>query len=174
MRILSHQCRRFTYSVTSPSLASATAPTNGVEELVFSNCLLLLVGVEAGDAAVTTKAAKAIARITRKTDASLVVINGFSQMADPRSHCDPVQAQQILHTLAELLHQRGLDIHQMPFGWNKRWSADVEGGEWQQRVTHITPPWNTMPAVPALPTVEPHIGGLSPSAAARRPHERTR
>lgn len=43
----------------------------------------------------------------------------------------------ILQSLVDLLEQNALTVHTMPFGWNKRWHADVLDGEWEQRVTHL-------------------------------------
>ncbi|MFI6361151.1 hypothetical protein ACIBG0_00230 [Nocardia sp. NPDC050630] len=43
----------------------------------------------------------------------------------------------MLTNLAESLQARGACVHLMPFGWNKRWQADVLDGEREQRVVHV-------------------------------------
>ncbi len=96
-----------------------------------------MVGVERGDSTSSTAAAKIVRRIASKTDASHIVINGFSHLATPGERSDIPTALHILTNLAESLQARGAHIHLMPFGWNKRWQADVLDGEWEQRVVHL-------------------------------------
>ncbi|MGF6889576.1 hypothetical protein ABIA39_009041 [Nocardia sp. GAS34] len=138
MKILSQRCATLEYTVTTASSAAVMLDSVNIGELQeFSDCLFLLVGVERSDLGVARRAAKVINRIANKTGAIGIVINGFSQMADPHEHCDGPTAQRVLAVLAELLSARGWDVHTMPFGWNKQWTAQVLDGEWEQRVTHL-------------------------------------
>lgn len=55
----------------------------------------------------------------------------------PGERSDVPTALTVLTGLAESLEARGVRVHLMPFGWNKRWQADVLDGEWEQRVVHL-------------------------------------
>ncbi|WP_433683896.1 threonyl-tRNA synthetase editing domain-containing protein [Nocardia sp. CA-119907] len=138
MKILSSRCRTFEYTVTtaSPAAVDLESTAIGVPK-TFSDCLLLMVGVERGDSASSTAAAKIVWRIASKTDAAHIVINGFSHLATPGERSDIPTALHVLADLAESLEARGAHVHLMPFGWNKRWHADVLDGEWEQRVVHL-------------------------------------
>ncbi|WP_328411175.1 threonyl-tRNA synthetase editing domain-containing protein [Nocardia sp. NBC_00403] len=138
MRIYSSRCHTFEYTVTTPSPAAidlepaALGVTN-----TFSDCLLLMVGVERGDLSFSKVATKNVWRIAAKTHATCIVINGFAHLASPGERSDVPTALSVLSNLAERLQQRGVQVHLMPFGWNKRWQADVLDGEWEQRVVHL-------------------------------------
>ncbi|MEU0503394.1 threonyl-tRNA synthetase editing domain-containing protein [Nocardia sp. NPDC005998] len=138
MKILSSRCRTFEYTVTtaSPVAVSLEPAAIGVTNS-FSDCLLLMVGVERGDSPPSKAAIKIVRRIASKTDASHIVINGFSHLATPGERSDVPTALTVLASLAESLEARGVLVHLMPFGWNKRWQADVLDGEWEQRVVHL-------------------------------------
>jgi len=138
MRIVSNRCRTFEYTVTtaSPVAVSLEPAAIGVTNS-FSDCLLLMVGVERGDCSASKAATKIVRRIASKTDASHIVINGFSHLANPGERSDVPTALTVLTDLAESLQARGASVHLMPFGWNKRWQADVLDGEWEQRVVHL-------------------------------------
>jgi hypothetical protein len=78
-----------------------------------------------------------VRRIAAKTAASGIVINGFAHLAAPGRRSDIETAVQVLANLVEHLEKRGAPVHLMPFGWNKRWQADVLDGEWEQRMVHL-------------------------------------
>jgi hypothetical protein len=138
MRILSQRCRTLTYRVTtaSPCAIPLDDTVRGVTHL-FTDCLLLHAGVEQGDRSRIGDAAKSVRRILTKTGADAIVINGFSHLGDPARRSDVPTAMEVLTALSERLAARGVTVHLMPFGWNKRWSADVLDGEWEQRVVHL-------------------------------------
>jgi hypothetical protein len=138
MKIFSSRCRTFEYTVTtaSPAAVDLESAAIGVPN-TFSDCLLLMVGVERDDSTSSKAAAKIVRRIASKTNASHIVINGFSHLATPGERSDVPTALTVLTSLAECLRARGARVHLMPFGWNKRWQADVLDGEWEQRVVHL-------------------------------------
>jgi hypothetical protein len=138
MKIFSSRCRTFEYTVTTASPAAIELePTAIGATNSFSDCLVLMVGVERRDSASSEAATKAVRRIAAKTEASHIVINGFAHLANPGERSDIPTARDVLAGLAERLTERGERVHLMPFGWNKRWQADVLDGEWEQRVVHL-------------------------------------
>ncbi len=140
MRILSQRCRTFTYTVTTagPCAVPLDVSTLGIPR-PFTDCLALHIGVEKGDHTRVGDAGKAVRRIVAKTAATDVVINGFSHLADPALRGDATTAMEVLATLTERLAGKGHRVHLMPFGWNKRWSAEILDGEWEQRMVHLPP-----------------------------------
>ncbi|WP_158675605.1 threonyl-tRNA synthetase editing domain-containing protein [Nocardia stercoris] len=140
MNILCQRCRTFEYSLTTPGPGAAELdPGSRGQTYRFTDCVFLLVGIEEGDPRATTAAAKAIRRIARKTGATQIVLNGFSHLARPKLRPTAATASQALDALANRLRENGFATHQMPFGWNKSWRADVCDGEWQQRMVYIEP-----------------------------------
>lgn len=147
MRILTIRCRRFEYEVTSASSAAVPLEPHQIRtEHTFDACLFLMVGVEHGDLEVIKSAAKMVRRVANKTMARHVAINGFSHLADPEARPGADTAGSTLRQLAECLSEH-IDVHLMPFGWNKRWSADVLDGEWEQRVLYVPTRADTAPLV---------------------------
>jgi len=140
MRILSQRCRTFTYTVTTagPCAVPLDVSFLGVAR-PFTDCLALHIGVEKGDHTRVNDATKSIRRIIAKTAATDVVLNGFSHLADPARRSDVPTAIEVLAALTERLAGKGERVHLMPFGWNKRWSAEILDGEWEQRVVHLLP-----------------------------------
>ncbi len=148
MRILSQRCRTFTYTVTTagPCAVPLDVSSLGIAH-PFTDCLVLHVGVEMEDRARVGDAAKAVRRIIAKTGATDVVINGFSHLADPAQRGNAPTAVEVLNALTERLVGRGERVHLMPFGWNKRWSAEILDGEWEQRMVHLGAHQNMVPSL---------------------------
>lgn len=140
MRILSQRCRTFTYTVTtaSPCAVPLDISFRGVAH-PFTDCLAIHVGVETGDLTRVGDATKSIRRIIAKTAATAVVLNGFSHLADPALRGDVPTAMEVLAALTDRLAAKGERVHLMPFGWNKRWTAEILDGEWEQRIVHLLP-----------------------------------
>ncbi|WP_216899703.1 threonyl-tRNA synthetase editing domain-containing protein [Nocardia alni] len=138
MRILSQRCRTFTYTVTTagPCAVPLDVAILGIPH-PFTDCLVLHIGVEKGDDARVGDAVKSVRRIIAKTAATDAVINGFSHLADPAQRGDVPMAMGVLDALTERLADKGTRVHLMPFGWNKRWSAEILDGEWEQRMVHL-------------------------------------
>jgi hypothetical protein len=141
MKIFISRCRTFEYTVTTagPSAVKLEPTKLGVPQS-FAHCLALMIGVERGDLSSLSLATKMIRRVVTKTDATSIVINGFSHLATPDNRPDVSVAEKVLSDLSDRLERRGERVHLMPFGWNKRWRADVLDGEWEQRVIHLPAP----------------------------------
>jgi len=144
MRLFSQYCRTLEYAV---AIADAPAVPLDAEDIgrvhSFEECLMVMVGVEQGDADTSrvSAAAKAVNRICRNTQVTpkRVVLNAFAGLADRRICADPAEADAAVAALADRLKARGHDVHVMPFGWNKEWSATVAPGVWEQRVVELKP-----------------------------------
>ncbi|RDI52624.1 hypothetical protein [Nocardia mexicana] len=155
MRIFSSRCHRFEYRVTAASpCAVGLEPSDIGVTKPFFDCLLLLVGVERGDLALTGSAVDIVKRIAAQTSSSYIVIDGFAQWAEddellgPTTEFDVLaslaDALDVLADLAERLEERGELVHLMPFGWSKIRRADVMDGQWTQHVTDVrrdAPAW---------------------------------
>ncbi|AHH22135.1 hypothetical protein NONO_c73800 [Nocardia nova SH22a] len=140
MRILSSRCRKFVYTVTTPSPAAVDLDPLSIGTVNrFDECLFLMVGAEREDVRLGSRPVKVIRRTMTKTAAQCVVINGFSHLAHPCDRPHAETALDVLQTLTAALQGRGISVHLMPFGWNKRWTAEVLDGEWEQRVDYLTP-----------------------------------
>ncbi|MEU4340825.1 threonyl-tRNA synthetase editing domain-containing protein [Nocardia sp. NPDC023852] len=155
MKIFSSRCRTFEYTVTtaSPSAIWLEPAKVGVAQS-FSDCLALMIGVERGDLSSLSVATKMIRRVVTKTDATSIVINGFSHLATPGNRSDVAISKEVLSSLSARLEARGERVHLMPFGWNKRWNADVLDGEWEQRVIHLPAPGMDPPSATVSQTVQ--------------------
>lgn len=84
MNIFSQRCRVLEYTVTTASQGAISLDTGHVGSVLsVSDCLFLLVGIEQQDTVVVRRATKEIRRIARKTATAAIVVNGFSQLANP-------------------------------------------------------------------------------------------
>ncbi|GAB2689073.1 hypothetical protein [Nocardia thraciensis] len=156
MRIFSSRCHRFEYRITAASpCAVGLEPSDIGVTKPFVDCLLLLVGVERGDLALTGAAVDIVKRIAAHTGSSCIVIDGFAQWAaddgllGPATEFDVLaglaDALDVLADLTERLEERGELVHLMPFGWSKIRRADVLDGLWTQHVTDVrrdAPAWS--------------------------------
>ena len=140
MKILVNRCHALGYAVVSPSKVAAPIDTELIGVWRYQrNCLLLQIGIEEQDATCTGRAAKEIRRAARQTRPRALVINAFSQLANPAARCAPDPAQAILADLVARLTARpeDLPVVQLPFGWNKSFRLSVAAGEWEQHLIHL-------------------------------------
>lgn len=142
MRLFSQYCRNLEYAAAIADAPAVPLDSGDIGRVhSFEGCLLVMVGVELGDgvASRVSAAAKAINRICRNTQVApkLVVLNAFAGLADRHMRADPAEAVEVVAGLAARLTARGHDVHVMPFGWNKQWSASVAPGVWEQRVVEL-------------------------------------
>ncbi|WP_280269064.1 hypothetical protein [Nocardia wallacei] len=158
MRIFSSRCHRFEYRVTAASpCAVGLEPSDVGVTKPFFDCLLLLVGVERGDLALTPAAVDIVKRLATHSGSSYIVIDGFAQWAGPDEHIGAAtefdvlaglaDALDVLADLTERLQERGELVHLMPFGWSKVRRAEVLDGQWAQHITDVRhdarPVWST-------------------------------
>ncbi len=130
--------RTFEYRATtaSPAAVDLESAAVGVSD-TCPDCLSLMVGMECGDSTSSTAAAKIGWRIAAETDASYIVINGCSHLANPGERSDIPTALHVPTNLGESAQDRGARVHLVPFGWKKLWQADALDGEREQRVVHL-------------------------------------
>lgn len=142
MRLFSQYCRTLEYAVAIADAPAVPLEADDIGRVhSFEECLMVMVGVEQGDGAASrvSAAAKAVNRICRNTQVTpkRVVLNAFAGLADCHRRADPAEAVATVAALAARLIARGHDVHVMPFGWNKEWSASVAPGVWEQRVVEL-------------------------------------
>ncbi|GAB2712881.1 hypothetical protein [Nocardia thraciensis] len=148
MRIFSNHCRRFEYRVTTASpCAIALAPSDIGGTKAFFDCLLLTVGVQPGDFALTGDAVGIVKRLAARTGSASIVIDGFTQWAEAIDRLAPAADYDVLTGLADVLdvladlterlEERGERVHLIPFGWNKTQHADMADGRWARYFTDV-------------------------------------
>lgn len=137
MRILSLQCKHFSYKAVRP--AEFLMNDRGVSEEAtrsWRDCLLLLVSVEPNDRNKVNKSAKAVRRVVKNSGSKVVVINGFAHLVDVLA--EPTESRQVLTALYERLAEvQEVQIFVTPFGWHKELEMHVAADQWSQRFIHI-------------------------------------
>ncbi|MBB5912834.1 hypothetical protein BJY24_001701 [Nocardia transvalensis] len=148
MRIYANRCHSFDYRITAAHPCAVDLEPTAVVGATrpFFDCLVLAIGVDRGDLAVTETAATIVKCIAAQTDSGYIVIDGFARWAMAgRGATNPdidvltglADALDVLSELVERLEERGELVHQMPFGWNTVRHADVMDGEWSNRVIDL-------------------------------------
>ncbi|MEU0503750.1 threonyl-tRNA synthetase editing domain-containing protein [Nocardia sp. NPDC005998] len=132
MRIYCSRCHTVEYTATITATDPGAAefePGSLSSTTVFSDCLLVRVGMERGDIVLADTAAEIVYRIALEADAAITVIDGFA-------HCSaawtavreyppsPAIETDALSHLAKRLREDGIHVHLVPFGWSKSWDAD--------------------------------------------------
>lgn len=152
MRIVSNRCDMFEYTITGASPCAVELGSASVgRRRSFMDCLVLDVGVEPGDLAMTRTAADVVHEIALLSEAGDIVINVHSHRerqprCGSRAKFDPlVELADTLDVLSGLTDRltdwaTGTAVHPIPFGWKIVRHANLQAGPWSRRVTRLGPP----------------------------------
>ncbi len=96
------------------------------EDVVVENALVLLLAVEKGDDAGTTKQAADDALVfAERQGIGSIVIYPFAHLSQQLD--EPSHAIELIREFASIVRLRGFNTIVSPFGWNKKLSLDIKG-----------------------------------------------
>ncbi|WP_433525870.1 hypothetical protein ACQPZ2_13700 [Nocardia pseudovaccinii] len=178
MRIVSNRCRTVEYTVTTASpCAIDIEPSVIGTRRCFHDCLLVTIGVDRGDRALTGTVVQLLRHVLTESDAGPIVVEGFARLPGPgERHSTPVgfdvlaelaDALDVLTEVAERLEERGEQVHLMPFGWHKNCRVEPLDGIGTQHVVHMSADDNHQ-CEPVLRWPGPRSQFLAQSALAAR------
>ncbi|WP_433710566.1 hypothetical protein ACQP2U_30135 [Nocardia sp. CA-084685] len=141
----------------------------------FHDCLLVTIGVDRGDRALTGTAVQLVRRIVTESDAGPIVVEGFACLPRPDERDSTPSGFDVLDELAEALdvltevterlEEHGDQVHLMPFGWYKNCRVDPLDGIGTQHMIHMSA-LDNRPCEPVLRWPGPRSQFLAHSALA--------
>ncbi|MCE4613695.1 MAG: hypothetical protein F7C07_07700 [Desulfurococcales archaeon] len=123
MKMLLLHAKSFSYKTLSPAVDDPPDPSGSGS---CSNCLVVMVSVEAGDGYSTVReACSEVASWAGKIGVSQALVYPYAHLS--RHLAGVMEAQRLLEGLSKCLDNEGLRVSKAPLGWYKEFSLELHG-----------------------------------------------